>query len=241
MPTVKQFESLGTSYVNLAALLKELREQQFHGSVHLTLPDYQADVYLDGEGSPIVFELDTTTGQKQNKEGAMERLMVHAREPGGLITVYQADETGFRTENVESDSESPAIYRPDWEELTTAAGHLFGAIEKAMDGTGVDFSSTLKQVRIELGDDYEFLDLTTGVFEYQNGKVILQSPPALKAYVGGVSETLRRMINRLATGKESQRLRERAAVELALAARVHQDELGLFKAQLDRIAGTKVL
>src|SRR2546428_13575911 len=91
MGNAKQFDSLSTSYVNLAALLRYLREQDFTGSVHVVLDQYEADVYLNGPGAPTVLEIDSSTRQASQNDGALERLLVHAREPGGTITVFEGE------------------------------------------------------------------------------------------------------------------------------------------------------
>jgi hypothetical protein len=92
-----------------------------------------------------------------------------------------------------------------------------------------------------VGDDYPFLDPTASSFSYANGAVTLHALPDAGQYVTGVSECLRRLVNKLAIDKEGTRFRERVAVELAVAARLRANGLGEFKGQLDRIAGTRVL
>jgi SpoVK/Ycf46/Vps4 family AAA+-type ATPase len=59
--------------------------------------------------------------------------------------------------------------------------------------------------------------------------------------VTGLSECLRRVVNKLATHKQGVRFRERVAVEIAVTARARPDGLVAFKPHLDRIAGTRVL
>src|SRR5262245_869762 len=90
MDAVKQFGSLNTSYVSLAALLRHLRDETFTGSVHLVVDQYEAEVQLHGSDVPTASEINPTTRELSQTPGAMERLLVHAREPGGIITVYSA-------------------------------------------------------------------------------------------------------------------------------------------------------
>ena len=85
------------------------------------------------------------------------------------------------------------------------------------------------------------MDPTIGEFRYGNGVVTFASRPTTRAFVSGLSDCLRRIVNKLAIDKDGQRLRERVAVELAVAARMRPNGMGQFKTQLDRIAGTRVL
>src|SRR4030095_5764810 len=88
MVALKRFENLNTSFVNLAALLRYLREQSFSGSIHLAANQYEAEIFLNGADAPVVFELDQA-GVATKVAGAIERVLVHGREPGGIVTVYE--------------------------------------------------------------------------------------------------------------------------------------------------------
>ena len=254
MEKTKQFDSLNTSYVNLAALIRFLREQDFRGSLHAVLDQYEADVCLFGQEAPVVFEIDPSTRQAAQIDGAMERLLVHAREPGGTITVFEGQPTSPLKSAVEvtrssanpaEDDEVTATQPPapevDWDGLVHASGELIAAVERAVQSIEADFAVNLRSARIDLGDDYPFLDPTAGGLEYANGVVTLNGRPGASAYVTGLSECLRRVVNRLAIHKQGVRFRERVAVEIAATSRLRPAGLVSFKPHLDRIAGTRVL
>jgi hypothetical protein len=94
-----------------------------------------------------------------------------------------------------------------------------------------------------LADDYTFLDPMSGEFAYSNSVVTLGGSVPAAAYVSGLSETLRRVVDAVATGDRARRVRERVALELLSVARKRREilERSDFLSQLDRIAGTKVL
>lgn len=252
MSSVKQFDNLSTSYVNLAALMRYLREQNFSGSIHVALSHYEAEIFLKGSGSAAVFEIDRGSGHAAQAEGAMERVLVHAREPGGTITVYEGKtEPGSEAApgiessrpNISDQIPSPTTPLPeevDWDDLIRVSGEVVGAVERAVESAGSNFAATFRTACIALGDDYPFLDPTASNLKYANGTITLSQRPGSTAYVTGLSECLRRLVNKLAIDKEGKRLRERVAVELAVAARMRPNGLGEFKLQLDRIAGTRV-
>ena len=85
-------ENLDTSFVNLSALVKYLRRRQFVGNVRVELSGYEADIVLTAENSLKVREHDRITGRISDGEPALQRLLIRAREPGGIIHVYQAVE-----------------------------------------------------------------------------------------------------------------------------------------------------
>jgi hypothetical protein len=251
MAAVKQFDNLNTSYVNLAALLRYLREQNFSGSIHVALNQYEAEMFLTGSGAAAVFEIDRASGVPAQGDGAMERMLVHAREPGGTITIYEGktkpdgptSQEGESSEAGFADQITTAPALPveavDWADLFRTSADLIAAVERAVASVGADFATNFRAACIAVGDDYSFLDPTVSDFKYANGTVSLGASPEKGAYVMGLSECLRRIVNKLAIDKEGKRFRERVAVELAVAARTRT--LGEFKVQLDRIAGTRVL
>jgi len=253
MVALKRFESLNTSFVNLAALLRYLREQSFFGSIHLAANQYEAEIFLNGATAPVVFELDQA-GVATEVAGAIERVLVHGREPGGIVTVYEGKTVPaplpaplIQSESEPSFADQIPVSEPepieqiDWQALLSSGGEIVAAVERAVNSVEADFASHFRIAAIAVGDDYPFMDPTIGEFRYESGVVTLARRPTPNVFVSGVSDCLRRIINKLAIDKDGQRLRERVAVELAVAARMKPNGLGQFKAQLDRIAGTRVL
>jgi len=133
-------------------------------------------------------------------------------------------------------------------DLQVVSGGLIGAVERALIGAGADFAPIFRAVRLELADDYTFLDpvvldRVAGRFEFASSVVAVTDEVPASAYVAGVSEALRRVVDYVATGDRARRVRERVGLELALLVRKHEPELTRsgFRAELDRIAGTKVV
>ena len=268
MGAVKQFDSLNTSYVSLSGLIRHLREQEFAGSIHVVLNQYEAEIRLNGKGVAAVSEIDPATRRASQTEGAMERMLVHAREPGGTITVYEKEGVpeGSSDEEIKSTANSAevddevtatsafqsqfpsATATPseapdtiDWEDLLEVGSKLIASVEWAVQSLGADFDSDFRMARIELGDDYPFLDPSGKGLTYANKVIKLSDQPSRNAFVTGLSECLRRIVNKRANGKQGKRFRESVAIELAVTARMRPKGMGKFTAQLDRIAGTRVL
>ncbi len=94
-------ENLDTSFVNLSALVHYLRRREFAGSIRVEMSGYEADIVLTTAGEMRVREHDRIAGRISEGEEAFQRLMIRAREPGGIINVLQA------VENSAAASEGP--------------------------------------------------------------------------------------------------------------------------------------
>lgn len=246
-------ENLDTAYVNLAALLGYLRQREFIGRIHVELDEYDADVFLNAGEQPRVRETDHTTGRQAEGEDALQRLLVRAREPGGLVSVFEhgEDETGSEVSSTVHSVLAEALTEDagatdeerDWNELLRLSGELIATVERAALSAGADFAGVFRAARLSLADDYSFLDPSAGRFDYSNGVIELRAQPNPKAYVSSVSEAMRRVVDKVATGPRRAGIRERVALELAVLARRRQSQLAKFNftPQLNRIAGTRVL
>jgi len=131
----------------------------------------------------------------------------------------------------------------DWPAILSTTGELIGAVERAVTASGENFNLLLTQIRLELADDYSFLDPIVKAFEYENGVATLKQEMPVSIFVAALSETLRRIVNRVAVGDRARRVRERVALGMLPVARMRTDVLDRsgFQSQLDRIAGTRVM
>jgi hypothetical protein len=245
-------ENLDTTYVNVAALVHYLQQREFAGWIHVELDEYDADVFLHGREPPRVREMDHATNRAGEGEAALQRLLVRAREPGGLVSVFegQREETAsdvasseIEAHEAQAENKDASPEEIEWRDLVRLSGELIATVERAALSTNADFMSLFRAVRLGLADDYAFLDPGSGRFEYGNGTAQLRANPSMHAFVSGVCEALRGVVNKISAGPRAQSVRERVALELAVLSRRRQSQLAKFKftPQLDRIAGTRVL
>jgi hypothetical protein len=254
------YENLDTSFVNLGALLRYLQQRDFKGRVRVDMGDYRAELRLRAGERPLCRELDVTTGREGEGDAALQRLLVRSMEAGGVINVYseEAQAAGERDAFDETASASPpdaaeeaeeAAGRElsdeeiEWQGLLRAGADLIASVERAARSTGANFDAMFRAARLELADDFPFLDPNSAGFEYVNNEVTLRASPSPRAFVSGLCETLRRVVERLATGSRGASVRERVALELAVLVRRRSRQLVAFDImpQLDRIAGTRVV
>jgi hypothetical protein len=254
------YENLDTSFVNLGALLRYLQQRDFTGRIHIMMSDYEAIIILrDGERREVR-ERDIVTGREAEGEAALQRLLIRALDAGGRISVYSEEEqprqlqagieeSGMRFQAMKDEVETEGASRVlsdqeiDWRGLLRTSAELIASVERAAQSCGANFEALFRLSRLELADDYDFLDPNVGSFEYSNSEIELHASPGERPYVSGLCETLRRVVEKIATGKRAASVRERVALELAVLVRRRQRQLTEFgiMSQLDRIAGTRVI
>lgn len=250
------YENLDTSFVNLGALLRYLQQRDFTGRVEVDMGDYKAEVLLRRGERPLCREQDTTTGREAEGEAALQRLLVRALDAGGVLSVYREGGEGVNFSGPSTARSQAAAASAaegvgagaseqefDWHGLLRTSADLIAAVERAARSAGADFDAVFRLSRLELADDYSFLDPNGSSFQYESNEIELLSSPSPRAFVSGLCEAMRRVVEKLATGSRAAGTRERVALELAVLARRRGRQLEYFgfMPQLDRIAGTRVI
>jgi hypothetical protein len=170
-----------------------------------------------------------------------------AASPAGIappIEISPENKIELRDRDIQSQPEPELPETEGQKSLTISlGGELIGAVERGIKASGEDFGSLFYAVRLELADDYGYLDPLSNALTYSNGTVSLTYDVPETIYVSGLSEALRRTVDRAASGDRARRVRERIALELLGVARKRREaiEHSRFGLQLDRIAGTKVI
>src|SRR6185369_2359447 len=161
------------------------------------------------------------------------------------IEISPENEIEVRDRDTQSQPEPEAMPETEGQKFLTISlrGELIGAVERGINAGGEDFGSIFYAVRLELADDYAYLDPLSNALTYSKGTVSLTQDVSETVYVSGLSEALRRTVDRAASGDRARRVRERIALELLGVARKRREaiEHSRFGLQLDRIAGTKVI
>jgi len=161
------------------------------------------------------------------------------------IEISPENEIEVRDRDTQSQPEPEAMPETEGQKSLTISlgGELIGAVERGINAGGEDFGSIFYAVRLELADDYAYLDPLSNALTYSKGTVSLTQDVSETVYVSGLSEALRRTVDRAASGDRARRVRERIALELLGVARKRREaiEHSRFGLQLDRIAGTKVI
>ena len=134
MKTHPLYENLDTSFTNLAALLRHLRECQFVGQVRVKLDGYTAEITLAAGNQMNVKDHDQIAGRIAKGDEALQSLLIRAREPGGAIDVYEFVEEGeVAAQKISGATEARVIEKPNVEKETLSSApavNRSGANEK---------------------------------------------------------------------------------------------------------------
>jgi hypothetical protein len=252
-------QNLDTAYLNLAALLRHLQQRDFVGRVHVELDEYDADIFLAARERPRVRERDHVTGRVAEGDAAMQRVLVRASDPGGLVSVY-AGETAPLTDDDWAGPFPPARAADggaaagaagdddstrdeiDRRTVLQLAGELIGSVERAVSAApGGEFAGDFREARAELSNRFPFLASLAACVEYADGEARLARSVAADDFVAGVCEALRLVVERASAREGSGGVRREVARELAALEERRPRALTRFRfaQQLDRIAGLR--
>jgi hypothetical protein len=248
-------QNLDTAYVNLAALVRHLQQRDFEGRVHVELDEYDADIYLAARERPRVRERDHVTGREAEGEAALQRIFVRASEPGGRVSVFEGD---FELAEAGEHRAAATIFggaggggaasartqdEIDRRNVLQLSGELIAAVERALVAAGaVEFAARFREARGELAGQYPFLSSLSSCVEYEGGESRLARGADAGAFVAGVCEALRRVVEREAAEDGGSRgVRREVARELAALGERRPRALARFNftPQLERIAGIR--
>lgn len=338
------YKNLDTAFVNLPALLRYLRQRGFAGLVRVDIGDYKAEIIFDEAQRIRLLELGDDAGEIVSDDGrivpddvALQRLLVRARAPGGLVDVYQAvgavesgviapdenedileltppetapqeppQEPRVATQapaktpkptkpakvfasalengngigngkppngsrrgaqlkpytNGSDDSEAGQDFLPvysdqievveerpepkrkvsylsadDWEELTALTAALLATADNILKTANLGFTDAFNKARIEISGECPFLHPEHGVFHYAEGRVGLYEEVPPNLLVSGVSECLRRILNKLVSNPKFFALYKRITQQILILVRQRQPQFDKFgyTRQLERI------
>jgi len=252
-------ENLDTAYVNLAALLRYLQQRDFNGRVHVELDEYDGDIYLTAREAVRASERDHVTGREDVGQSALQRILVRASEPGGRVSVYEGvgGGGGGETGDAANSRASSASGEPGGATTTGAStqdeidrrnvlqlsGEVIGAVERGVAAaSNENFAAHFQAARREIADGYPFLVSLGDCVEYEGGEARLRRGTDVEKFVAGTSESLRRVVERVAaTGERARGVRREVARELAALAERRPRALTRFgfTPQLERIAGLR--
>src|ERR1041384_2036165 len=97
------YKNLDTSFVNLSALLRYLRQRGFVGLVRVDIENYRAEISFDESHKVRMREFLNGTGRPADGSGALQRVLVRSRMAGGTIFVYEAVKPAPAIEEIELD------------------------------------------------------------------------------------------------------------------------------------------
>lgn len=220
-------ENLSTSFVNLSALVRHLRDLQFTGSVKVELSSYEAEIMFTSKSRLHAREYDKLVGRISQGEHAFRRILVRAREPFGRIHVLRADANesaanirkAFVDDRIISDAKRTVFGRGDTVVLTPIntgaestidavmlANELLLTFDESFRKGRMSFQQVFENACGLLSDRYGFLDPRVGLLSYKNGELRLNGQIATFELFDAVIAALSHILDRLKTDAKFAKL-----------------------------------
>ncbi len=101
------------------------------------------------------------------------------------------------TNSVEERARQANIDASEWQLLLDLTSELLGMIDKTLADSKLDFKAAFSKSCIEISPDYPFLNPSRRVLNYSGGRITMQDQVAAKFFTAGVTEALRRILEKL--------------------------------------------
>lgn len=222
-------QNLSTSFVNLSALVRHLRDLQFTGSVKVELSSYEAEIIFTANNRLQAREYDRLVGRISQGEHAFARILVRSREPFGRIHVLLADahemaqhiKKAFIDERIVSDAKRTILGRGDQpvvmpskttgrpknpDQSTILANELLVTLDHSFRKGKMSFPHAFANACGLLSDRYAFLDPQKGLLSYRDEKLRLREPIEAAHLFEAVVAALSHILDRLKTDAKFTKL-----------------------------------
>lgn len=125
----------------------------------------------------------------------------------------------------------------DWEELIGVTAALLGTTDDILRSAHLGFPDAFNKARVEVSNEFPFLHTGKNIFLYADGKVILKEEIPPNLFVAGISECLRRILNKLVSNPKFFAVYKRVTQQILILVRRQQPQFDKFgyTRQLERI------
>ena len=199
-------------------------------------------------------ERDHVTGRVAEGESALQRVLVRASDPGGLISVFAGETPQPSDEDwagpfpparagaVAAGGDTRTREETDRRNVLQLGGELIGSVERALSAaSGGEFAADFRDARAELSARFPFLASLAACVEEVGGESRLARSVEVEDFVAGVCEALRLVVERASAREGGGGVRREVARELAALEGRRPRALARFRftQQLERIAGLR--
>lgn len=225
-------QNLNTSFVNVAALVRYLRQLQFVGSVRIELSSYEADIVFTGSKSVRAREYDHIAGRISHGEHALKRILIRAKEPHGRIHVYKSvdgspghdDGSVFVDRSIMTKAREMAasaggtatkeqnlefiLSTRDGENalVLAALSEFLRDIDEGLAKGKLSFSAAFRNSCDQIAGEYPFLKQAHGTMIYRDGEIHLTESADAGRVAEAVFAALRPIFDRLRSSRKYDEL-----------------------------------
>ena len=215
-------QNLSTSFVDLSALVRHLRERQFTGTVRVELDLYEAEIFFTRTNRLQAREYDKVVGRIAQGEHALERIMKRSREPFGIIQVLRTDaeeaaaylKKPFVDDRILAEARGTVFGKCDQvATISEADPHRATVFDNAKAGlratdplltfnepfqkSGIDFDVAFGNACELLARRHSHLNPETGDFSFYRDEIFISERVSTEELFEGIVAALRHMVEQL--------------------------------------------
>ena len=216
-------ENLSTTFVDLSALVRHLKNLQFVGTVRLELASYEAEIFFTSAGRIQAREYDRLAGHFAQGERAFRRILDRAREPMGRIHVLRSEpeeaaanlRRAFVDERIVSNAREAAFGAADTivlnvagitgkagprmpvREDTALAMELILTVKDPFDRAKLDFDTAFHAACRAVAGRHSFLGPDNGLFAFGDEFIAVSPSVSTEDLFEGIVAAISQMIARL--------------------------------------------
>ncbi len=141
--------------------------------------------------------------------------------------------------NFERRAKKKSISSEDWQVLMKLSVEMLGVLDKCLAKHNLDFTAAFEKVRMEIAEDYPFMNPSEGIFNYKSGRIEMTRRVNENMFVSSIVESIRKIVTRLGENprfSEQHRTISQVLVALLEKRKPHYDKFG-FSKPLRRILG----
>ena len=216
-------QNLNTSFVNVEALVRYLRQLQFVGSIKIELSSYEADIVFTSSKTIQAREYDHIAGRISQGKQALRRILDRCKEPHGRIHVYKGvegyagngDGPVFVDRSIVVDAREMAassggmaatekgfefvLSNHDSENalVLAALSEILRAVDEALTTANLSFASAFQVACESIAPAYPFMEKHRRAMTYAKGEIRLNVPAELSNVASAVFDALTPIFRRL--------------------------------------------
>jgi len=258
-------QNLNTSFVNVGALVRYLRNLQFVGSIKVELSSYEADIIFTSSQTIRAREFDHIAGRISHGADALQRILIRCKEPHGRIHVYKAvegyagaDEASvFIDKTIVLDAREMAAsaggtaatekgfefvmseFDSENALILAALSEILRTVEAALAQGNLSFTSAFQLSCDSIAAAYPFMEKNRHAMIYNKGEIRVNVPAKAASVASAVFDALKPIFIRI-RGEQKYELLFRTLIddlrESAAERRTEYVRLGLMKYIEDLLA-----
>ena len=219
-------QNLSTSFVDVEALVRHLRDLRFIGSIRIESAGYEADIILTPTNKLKAREHDRSKDTAVEGYEAFRRILKRTLEPNLNVHVYRSSVppaisvtrrihvdpviAATARNTIAGVFDGPAehllpgrdgrklnVIDSEWNTVLELTGELLRTVDRSMAKAGIEFSEAFANACAFVAEEHPFLDPHDGLFEYANGGVRVAAVVSRRRFLHAVMKAISRIFQRL--------------------------------------------